>query len=234
MMVEIEHATLRYKNGTIGLNDVSFSVNKGDFIFLVGTTGSGKTSLFRIIHREEVPQMGRVYVLGQDVRHMPRHRVPHLRRNMGIVFQDYRLLPHRTVYENVLFALEVMGAPVDSLEERTMESMSLVGLESKADSFPDKLSGGELQRTCIARAMVNKPPLLLADEPTGNLDPDTSLDIIKVLEKINLRGTTVIVSTHDKAIVDHMAKTVIRMEEGRIIARDEKGTYQGNENGSQS
>lgn len=228
MMIFIEHAFLQYRNGSIGLADVSFSADKGDFMFIVGPTGCGKTSLFRLIYREVVPQRGKVYVLGKNVVNLPRWRVPYLRRNIGVVFQDFRLLPHRTAWENVAYALQVMGAPHAEIEEQVEEALSLVGLLDKGEAYPELLSGGEMQRVSLARAIANRPPILLADEPTGNLDPDTSLEIIRLLERVNLRGTTVLVATHDKYIVDAMAKTVVRMENGRITGREERGTYSGN------
>ncbi len=223
MIIHMENVHLTYPNGIAALHNIHFFAKKNDFIFLVGESGSGKTSLFRVISREEVPQTGRVYVLGEDLRKMPAHRIPYFRRNIGILFQDFRMLPYRTIWENIAFALYVCGRSRREIQHDTEQVLQRVGLLDKADHFPGELSGGELQKACLARAIANSPPLLLADEPTGNLDEKSSIDIVHLLEKINLHGTTVIVATHDQTIVNHLEKPVVVMSRGTIIDHTDRG-----------
>jgi cell division transport system ATP-binding protein len=224
-MIEIQDVSVAYPNGVLALRNVSLSVEKGDFAFVVGATGSGKSTLLKLIYKEELPTEGSVVVMGEDVPHLRASAVPYLRRKIGIVFQDFRLLPQKTVWENLAFALRVIGTPGRMIRRRIPEVLELVSLSHRADSFPHQLSGGEQQRASIARALVNNPPLLVADEPTGNLDPDTSWDIIQLISRINVRGTTVIVATHDRDIVDRMRKRVVGLDRGEIIRDQERGRY---------
>ena len=209
-MIEFIHATKRYPNGTVGLHNASFTIEKGEFVFIVGSSGSGKSTLLKLILHEEVPTEGEVYVNGFGIHQMPRSEIPYLRRGLGIVFQDFRLLPNKTVYENVSYAMQVVEAQPKDIRRQVPVALALVGLSKKAKVYPDQLSGGEQQRVALARALVNNPSVLVADEPTGNLDPNTSWEIMKLLEEINQRGTTVIVATHEKNIVDEMKKRVIQ------------------------
>jgi cell division transport system ATP-binding protein len=204
---------------------VSLEVAKGDFVFLVGASGSGKSSLMRLMLREDVPTKGSVHVLGENLVGIPSRRVPFFRRRLGVVFQDFRLLPNKTVAQNVAFSLEVIGKSQGFIQEAVPEVLRLVGLEGKADRLPSELSGGEQQRVALARAIVNKPALLLADEPTGNLDPATSQDIMALIERINLAGTTVIMATHDRGIVDRLKKRVVELKDGEIIRDQVGGSY---------
>jgi cell division transport system ATP-binding protein len=225
-MIRLEHVTKFYKNvGRAALNDVSVDVDKGEFVFLIGPSGSGKSTFLRLLLREDVPTKGRVYVSNFDVAKMARRRVPRLRQSIGCVFQDFRLLTNKTVAENVAFALEVIGKPRETILKVVPEVLDLVGLEGKADRMPNELSGGEQQRVAIARAFVNRPLVLLADEPTGNLDPDTSQDIMLLLERINRTGTTVLMATHDRSIVDSMRRRVIELQNGEVIRDDARGVY---------
>ncbi len=224
-MIHFEGVTVRYPNGTRALSNVDMHISPGEFAFIVGPSGAGKSTLLRLIFREQVPESGRVIVAGKDVAKLPSSQVPILRRGLGIVFQDFRLLPQRTVFENVGFALDVVGASRREKNRKITIALELVGLREKAGSMPDELSGGEQQRTCIARSLVNSPPLLLADEPTGNLDPETSWDIIQLLNTINAKGTTVLVATHDKAIVDQMQKRVVSLINGAVVRDDLQGVY---------
>ena len=226
-MIQLTGVTKTYPNGVGALVDVSLHVGKEEFSFLVGPSGAGKTTLLKLLYREELPTVGEVIVDRVRVTSLDAEQVPYLRRNIGVVFQDYKLLPRRTVYENVSFALQVMGTPRFQIRRRVMQALELVALLRKANSFPAELSGGEKQRACIARAIVNNPPILLADEPTGNLDPATSWDIMQLLDKINKRNTTVLVATHNKNIVDGMKKRVVAMESGRIIRDQQLGGYSG-------
>lgn len=227
-MIHMEGVGLVYADGTRALRSIDLHVERGEFVFLVGASGSGKSSLLGLVYREHLPTSGRVVVAGQDVARLPRSRVPFLRRQVGVVFQDFRLLPEKTVWENVGFALDVLGASRREKHNKVGISLELVGLSDKGDAFPDQLSGGEQQRVSIARALVNAPPVLLADEPTGNLDPDISWDLIQLLENIAQRGTTVVVGTHDKYIVDRMQRRVVNLVQGTIV-RDAKhgGSYDG-------
>jgi cell division transport system ATP-binding protein len=215
-----------YKTSTRpALEDVSVQVGKGEFVFLIGASGSGKSTCLRLLLREEVPTRGRVYVANFDVARMARRRVPRLRQSIGCVFQDFRLLNNKTVAENVAFALEVIGKPRHTIKKVVPEVLELVGLSGKAARMPHELSGGEQQRVAIARAFVNRPLMLLADEPTGNLDPDTSRDIMMLLERINRTGTTVLMATHDHSIVDSMRRRVVELDLGRVVRDDARGVY---------
>ena len=207
------------------LDDVSVEIDKGDFVFLVGSSGSGKSTFLRLMLREEVPSRGTVHVAGKDVARLSNWKVPALRRQMGCVFQDFRLLPTKTVFENVAFALEVIGKPKAVINRTVPEVLELVGLAGKEQRRPEELSGGEQQRVAIARAFVNRPMLLIADEPTGNLDPTTSVGIMKLLDRINRTGTTVVMATHDAAIVDSMRRRVVELDGGHLVRDQERGVY---------
>jgi cell division transport system ATP-binding protein len=225
-MISIANVSKQYKGSPRpALNNVSLEVAKGDFVFLVGASGSGKSSLMRLMLREDVPTKGSVHVLGENLVGIPGRRVPFFRRRLGVVFQDFRLLPNKTVSQNVAFSLEVIGKSKGFIQEAVPEVLRLVGLEGKADRLPGELSGGEQQRVALARAIVNKPALLLADEPTGNLDPATSQDIMALIERINLAGTTVIMATHDRGIVDRLKKRVVELKDGEIIRDQVGGSY---------
>lgn len=225
-MIRIENVTKQYR-GTArpALNNVSLEVEKGDFVFLVGASGSGKSSLMRLMLREDVPTSGSVHVLGENLVGIPSRRVPFFRRKLGVVFQDFRLLPNKSVAQNVAFSLEVIGKSKGFIQEAVPDVLRLVGLDGKADRLPTELSGGEQQRVALARAIVNKPALLLADEPTGNLDPNTSQEIMALIERINLAGTTVIMATHDRGIVDRLKKRVVELKSGEIVRDEIGGTY---------
>ncbi len=207
------------------LSDIDVDIAQGEFTFLVGHSGSGKSTLIKLLLREILPTTGEIIVAGQDVVHMRNWKIPFLRRNIGCVFQDFKLLPNKTSYENVAFALEVIGKSKHVIRTQVPEVLKLVGLDDKAESYPDELSGGEQQRVSIARAFVNRPPLLLADEPTGNLDPATSLGIMSLLNRINKTGTTVVIATHDREMVDSMRKRVIALENGKVIRDQSRGVY---------
>lgn len=225
MLIELENAGLVYVNGVRALSDITLKIEKGDFVFLVGPTGCGKSSLMKLVYLDEFPTEGRVEVNGRDTRALKPVQVPYLRRSMGVVFQDYKLLSQKTAWENIAFAMQVIGSPPREIEKHVSRVLDVVGLMEKQNMYPEDLSGGEQQRVSIARALVNNPPLLLADEPTGNLDPATSWDIIKLLQKINLLGTTIVVSTHNRSIVDAMGKRVIALVDGKIVSDEEKGKY---------
>ena len=207
------------------LDDVSVEIEKGEFVFLVGASGSGKSTLLRLVLREARPTSGRVHVAGKELNRLSGWKVPALRRQIGTVFQDFRLLPNKTVSENIAFALQVIGKPRSMIRDVVPEVLELVSLEGKGDRMPDELSGGEQQRVAIARAFVNKPMLLIADEPTGNLDPNTSVGIMKLLDRINRTGTTVLMATHDSTIVDQMRKRVIELSGGRVVRDQARGVY---------
>jgi len=224
-MVKLSHVTKIYGEDKPALKDVNVNIEKGEFVFLVGPSGSGKSTFIRLLLRELLPTRGDIFVAGKDVVHLRSWKVPHLRRNIGCVFQDFKLLPNKTSYENVAFALEVIGRSKHVIETQVPEVLRLVGLGEKMASYPDELSGGEQQRVSIARAFVNRPPLLLADEPTGNLDPGTSLGIMSLLNRINRTGTTVLVATHDREMVDSMRKRVIALERGRVVRDQQRGVY---------
>ena len=225
-LIRIKNVEKKYKNGVTAIYDLSLDIEKGSFSFVIGGSGSGKSTLIKMLYREEKPTKGQIIVGGLDVAKLKNKKVYKLRRKLGIVFQDYRLLPKLTVYENVAFALEVIGAKKDEIRVKVLKALEDVGLKNKIHNYPDQLSGGEQQRVAIARAIVNDPKLLLCDEPTGNLDPDMSMDIMKVLEDINNnRGTTIIMATHDRDIVNTMKKQVITLKEGRLVSFKKKGTY---------
>ena len=207
------------------LDDCNVEIEQGEFVFLVGHSGSGKSTFIRLLLRELLPTRGQIVVAGQDLTKMKPWKVPYLRRNIGCVFQDFKLLPNKTTYENIAFALEVIGRSKHVIRTQVPEVLRLVGLEEKMESYPDELSGGEQQRVSIARAFVNRPPLLLADEPTGNLDPATSIGIMSLLNRINKTGTTVLVATHDREMVDSMRKRVIALEGGKVIRDQDRGVY---------
>ena len=224
-MIELQNVTKVYEGDVTGVEHINLKIEDGEFVFIVGESGSGKSTLLKLLMRELVPDEGSIIIDGQDITKLRRGKVAELRRNMGIVFQDYRLLSSRTVYENVAFALEVIEVPPKKIQRSVPAALNLVGLAHKAKSLPNEISGGEQQRTAIARAIVNNPHLVLADEPTGNLDPRNSEEIMDVLDAINRRGTTVIVATHDRDIVDEMQKRVIHIEDGCIVRDSEEGGY---------
>jgi len=225
-MIIFEGVTKTYDGDVVGLDDVSFHIPKGEFVFLVGPSGSGKSTLIRLVLRELRPDQGRVVVAGRNIGTLKRRKIPHLRRNIGCVFQDFKLLPNKTVYENVAYALQVVGEPRKNIRRKVPEILKLVGLFEKMNNLPSEISGGEEQRVSIARALVNKPPLLLADEPTGNLDPETSMGIMKLLERINRTGTTVVIATHDRDMVNRMRKRVFALEQGRLVRDERQGAYE--------
>ncbi len=224
-MIILDHVYLFFQNGVKALQDVNLHIAKEEFVFLVGPTGSGKSSLLKLLYREETPTHGKVLVDKIDVAKIKPGQIPFLRRNIGVVFQDYKLLQDRTIYENVAFALQVTGAPRMQIRRQVTQVLELVGLTDKAHHLPKELSGGQQQKACIARAIINNPQILLADEPTGNLDPETSWEIIHLLNKINTRKTTVIVATHDKDIVNTLRKRVVTMVSGRMTSDQKLGTY---------
>ena len=233
-MISFENVTKIYKSGAKeALKDVSFDINSGEFVFLVGSTGAGKTTVARLILKSETASRGRVIVDGSDVAKLKGKGLALMRRKIGTVFQDYKLLPYKTVFENVAFALEVTETPRRNINHMVPQILSLVGLEDKADALPCKLSGGEQQRTALARAMANNPPILLADEPTGNLDPDTSEEIMRLLERFNKLGTTVVVATHAKDIVDKMRRRVIELVGGVVVRDEENALYSKKRGGAQ-
>ena len=225
-IIRLKNVKKRYKNGVTAIYDLNLNIEKGSFVFVIGDSGSGKSTFMKLLYREEKPTSGQIIVGGINVAKLRNSKVYKLRRKLGIVFQDYRLLPKLTVYENVAFAMEVIGAPKQQIRVKVLKALELVGLKNKVHNYPNQLSGGEQQRVAIARAIVNNPKMLLCDEPTGNLDPSMSLEIMKVLDEINKTlGTTIIVVTHDKVIVNKMKKQVITLKEGRLVNNKEKGTY---------
>jgi cell division transport system ATP-binding protein len=224
-LIRIDNVQKTYKNGVVALYDLNLSIKKGEFVFVIGASGSGKSTLIKMLYREEKPDKGSIIVGGINVAKLKNRKVYLLRRKLGVVFQDFKLLPKLTVFENVAFAMEVFGYDKREIQTRVVEVLELVGLKNKVRQYPTQLSGGEQQRVVIARAIVNRPKLLICDEPTGNLDPDTSMEIMRVLENINNMGTTVIMATHDRTIVDKMKKRVILIEGGRLKKDYEKGTY---------
>ncbi len=225
-MIKLEGVHKRYRSAQeAALSEISIDIEKGEFVFLVGSSGSGKSSLLRLLLREERADAGQVFVLGKNLSDISGAEVARYRRNLGVVFQDFRLLPDRDVYGNVAFALEVLGKSRAFIETAVPDALRLVGLEEKANSKPASLSGGQQQRVAIARALVNRPEILLADEPTGNLDPDNSLEIMNLLERVNLAGTTVIMATHDQGIVDRMRRRVIQLDGGLIVRDSQRAGY---------
>ncbi len=225
-MIRLENVSKVYNGNVAALRDASFDVAKGEFVFLVGHSGSGKSTMLRLLNKSEQPERGVIWVAGKSINDLPASKVPYLRRNIGAVFQDYKLLPNKTVFENVAFALEVIGKPKHVIRQQVPTVLELVGLAGKAERFPDQLSGGEQQRVSIARAFVNRPLILLADEPTGNLDPVTSEGIMRLLDRINKTGTTVLMATHDTRIVNMMRRRVIELDRGVIIRDQARGVYE--------
>lgn len=225
-MIKMLNVSKRYDNGVVAVSNMNLHIKKGDFIFLVGPSGAGKSTFIKMLLKEESATTGRVIVDDLDITKLHRRRVPELRRKIGVVFQDFRLLPNKTVYENIAFAMEITEAKPRDIRKHVPMVLSIVGLADKQKMYPDQLSGGEQQRVSIARAIINNPPILIADEPTGNLDPETSKEIMKLLLQINKRGTTVLMATHDKEIVDLMKQRVIAVEKGRVV-RDEVGGRYG-------
>jgi len=225
-MITLENVTKVYPGNTVAVKDVDIEIAKGEFVFLVGPSGSGKSTLIRLIMREEAPTNGDIWVAGKHASNLQNWKIPHLRRSIGTVFQDFKLLPNKTVYENVAFAMEVTGKRGSIIRNQVPQVLKLVGLSSKADRLPRQLSGGEQQRVAVARAFVNRPLILLADEPTGNLDPGTSVGIMRILDRINRTGTTVVMATHDHAIVDAMQRRVVELDRGRVIRDESRGIYE--------
>ncbi|MGI6050793.1 MAG: cell division ATP-binding protein FtsE [Acetivibrionales bacterium] len=224
-MIRFVDVTKIYSNGVIGLRNTTVKIDKGEFVFIIGSSGSGKSTFLKLIMHEEMPTEGEVYVNGYSVHDMPHSEIPYLRRSLGVVFQDFRLLPNKTAYENVAFAMQIVEATSREIRRQVPLALGLVGLSKKAKAYPNQLSGGEQQRVVLARALVNNPSVLIADEPTGNLDPKTSKEIMALLEEINQRGTTVVVATHEKDLVDSMKKRVIVLERGDIKSDVKKGSY---------
>ena len=225
-MIRLEGVSKIFKGDVTALREVSVEIQRGEFVFLVGPSGSGKSTFLRLLNREEVADTGRLMVAGKDIGEMRSWKVPYLRREIGYVFQDYKLLSRKTVYENVAFGLEVIGRPRSVIRKQVPFILELVGLPPKAERFPDELSGGEQQRVSIARAFVNRPLILLADEPTGNLDPSTSVGIMRLLDRINRSGTTVVMATHDRGIVDTMRRRVIELDRGVVVRDESRGVYE--------
>ena len=224
-IIRMKNVRKQYKNGVVAIHDLDLKIEKGDFVFVIGSTGCGKSTVIKMLYREEKPTSGEIIVGGIDVAKLRNSKVFKIRRKIGVVFQDFKLLPKSTVYENVAFALEVLGLPKDEIHDKVIKVLELVGLKHKVKQYPTQLSGGEQQRVAIARAIVNGPKLLICDEPTGNLDRDTSMEIMKVLEEINKLGTTIIMVTHDHEIVKKLKKRVILLDAGRVVKDFEKGTY---------
>jgi cell division transport system ATP-binding protein len=225
-MIVFDGVTKVYEPGVVALSDVTFLIEKGEFVFIVGASGSGKSTLVRLLLKELEPTQGKIIVGGRDLARLKRSKIPMLRRNVGCVFQDFKLLPNRTAAENVGYALKVQGESRNAIRRKVPEVLTLVGLPDKMNSYPDQLSGGEQQRVSIARAVVNHPPLLVCDEPTGNLDPDTSVGIMQLLYRINRSGTTILMVTHDREMVDKMRRRVIALEDGRLARDERRGGYE--------
>lgn len=224
-MIQFTNVSKIYQNGARALVDVNLKIGKGDFVFLVGPSGAGKSTLIKLFYRDETPTRGQVMINGKNLVRMKEREVPYLRRNIGVIFQDFKLLPNKKVQENVAFALEVIGVSRNEIQTRTRMALELVGLAGKENAYPHELSGGEQQRVCVARAIINNPALLVADEPTGNLDPETAWGIMDLLYNINKRGTTIVMATHAKEIVNKMQKRVIAIENGRVARDEAKGGY---------
>ena len=224
-MIRMKNVSKIYENGAVALDHVNIEIAKGEFVFVVGVSGAGKSTFIKMLFREELPTEGELFVNGHDVVHMDMTDVPYLRRGLGVIFQDYRLLSDKTVYENVAFAMRVIEAPRQMIQRRVNAVLDVVGLRDKYRDFPSQLSGGEQQRVAIARAIVNDPAILIADEPTGNLDPETSWDIMDIFKRINAAGTTIVMATHDKNIVDTMQRRVVAIEDGKIVRDEQRGGY---------
>lgn len=224
-MIKFINVSKRYNKDVIALSNISFEIENGEFVFIVGASGAGKSTLIKLLLKEEEPTSGSIVINKKDITKLKKREIPYLRRSMGVVFQDFRLLPNKTVFENVAFAMEIVGSHPKDIRRRVPMVLSLVGLSDKADKYPRQLSGGEQQRVSLARAIVNEPSILIADEPTGNLDPDTSWEIVKLISEINKRGTTVVMATHAKDIVDAMKKRVIALEKGNIVRDEARGVY---------
>jgi cell division transport system ATP-binding protein len=225
-MIRLDNVTKVYDGGVVALKDVDLDINKGEFVFLVGPSGSGKSTLVRLMMREDRPTNGDIWIAGKHASELPGWKIPHLRRSIGTVFQDFKLLPSKTVYENVAFAMEVTGKSRSAIDTQVPQVLKLVGLSEMAERLPRRLSGGEQQRVSVARAFVNRPLIVLADEPTGNLDPATSVGIMRILDRINRTGTTVVMATHDHAIVDAMQRRVVQLERGRVVRDESRGVYE--------
>ena len=225
-MIKLEGVSKVYKGDVVALREANANIDKGEFVFLVGPSGSGKSTMIQLLNKQEDPTTGKIFVAGKDINSLSSWKIPFLRRNIGCVFQDYKLLTNKTVYENVAFALEVIGRPRSVVQTQVPAILDLVGLGHKAANFPDELSGGEQQRVSVARAFVNRPLILLADEPTGNLDPATSVGIMRLLDRINRTGTTVVMATHDRSIVDTMRRRVIELDRGTIVRDQARGVYE--------
>lgn len=225
-MIRLENVSKKYKDSVVALREATVDIDKGEFVFLVGPSGSGKSTFIRLLNKEETPDSGQIFVAGKDINDMSSWKVPYLRRNIGCIFQDFKLLPNKTVFENVAFALEVIGQHRNVIRSQVPAILELVGLEAKTGNFPHELSGGEQQRVSVARAFVNRPLILLADEPTGNLDPATSVGIMRLLDRINKTGTTVVMATHDRSIVDTMRRRVIELDRGSIVRDQARGVYE--------
>jgi cell division transport system ATP-binding protein len=225
-VIEYINVSKQYEsNKAIALTNINLRIKKGEFVFIVGSSGAGKSSLIKLLLKEEDPTSGKLILNGEDITHVKGRRIPYVRRSIGVVFQDFRLLENKTVFENVAFAMEIVGATKKQIERQVPQVIEMVGLKGKEKDYPDELSGGEQQRVSIARAIVNKPAVLIADEPTGNLDPDTAWEIMKVIKEINSRGTTVVMATHAKDIVNFMKRRVVALEDGKIVRDEEKGVY---------
>ena len=225
-MIKLEHVTKSYDGNHVALKDCSLEIIKGEFVFLVGTSGSGKSTFLRLLNKEERPDEGKIWVAGKDIGALPSWKVPYLRRSLGCVFQDFKLLPNKTVAQNVAFALEVIGTNKRVVHNQVPQILDIVGLADKANNLPDQLSGGEQQRVSIARAFANRPQILLADEPTGNLDPNTTQGIMRLLDRINSLGTTVVMATHDQSIVNTMRRRVIQLDHGIVVRDESEGAYE--------
>mgnify|MGYP005759941049 FL=1 len=223
-MISIDKVTKIYDNGAVAINNISLNIKKGEFVFVIGSSGSGKSTFMKMLLKEVEPTEGKIIIDGININNISRKEVPFLRRKMGVVFQDFRLLPSKTVFENIAFALQVTEAPPKAIRRNVPAILAMVGLTHKAKVYPNELSGGEQQRVALARAIINKPPILLADEPTGNLDPETAWEIMELLKEINARGTTVVIATHARDIVDEMKKRVITLQKG-VILSDKEGGY---------
>lgn len=227
-MIKFTEVSKEYKNGVNALSNINIHIGKGEFVYLVGSSGAGKSTLIKLLLKEEEPTSGRIFLKGNEITKVNNRKIPYIRRDIGVVFQDFRLLPNKTVYENVAFAMEILGTNPKDIRRRVPMILSMVDLSRKASSYPEQLSGGEQQRVSIARAIVNNPPVLIADEPTGNLDPETALEIMRALMDINARGTTILMATHAREIVNSMRKRVLALENGKLIRDEERGGY-GNE-----